>query len=88
MLKAIYAISSAHCERKGINMEEKAPDLHSKALHGLEDLLRRRDRYKSDEILAIIVLLVYYEVSSVFRHFQKSTTETIIAYSERLFRGC
>ena len=63
LLNAIYAISSAHLEHRGIQVEERALDLHSKALQGLANLIAHKDDGNRDEVLAVIILLLYYEVS-------------------------
>ena len=44
-------------------MEERALDLHSKALQGLANLIANKDEGNRDEVLAVIILLLYYEVS-------------------------
>ena len=62
LLNAIYAISSAHLEHRGLQMEERALDLHSKALQGLANLIAHKDEGNRDEVLAVIILLLYYEV--------------------------
>ena len=65
LLNAIYAISSAHLEHRGLQTGERALDLHSKALAGLAQLIAEKDRGNRDEVLAVIMLLVYYEVCSM-----------------------
>lgn len=62
ILNAIYALSSAHLEHRGLQVEERALDLHSKALKGLTSLIALKDEANRDEVLAVIVLLLYYEV--------------------------
>lgn len=62
LLNAIYAISSAHLEHRGLHVEEKALDLHSKALQGLASLIAHKDEGNRDEVLAVIILLLYNEV--------------------------
>lgn len=62
LLNAIYAISSAHLEHRGLHVEERALDLHSKALQGLANLIAHKDEGNRDEVLAVIILLLYYEV--------------------------
>ena len=64
LLHAIYAISSAHLEHRGLHVEERALDLHSKALQGLANLIAHKDEGNRDEVLAVIILLLYYEVGS------------------------
>ena len=66
LLNAIYAISSAHLEHRGLQVEERALDLHSKALQGLANLIAHKDDGNRDEVLAVIILLLYYEVSPLF----------------------
>lgn len=61
-LNAIYAVSSAHLEHRGLHVEERALDLHSKALQGLASLISHKDEGNHDEVLAVIILLLYYEV--------------------------
>ncbi len=63
LLHAIYAISSAHLEHRGLHVEDKALDLHSKALQGLASLIAHKDEGNRDEVLAVIILLLYNEVS-------------------------
>lgn len=63
LLNAIYAISSAHLEHRDLHVEERALDLHSKALQGLANQLAHKDDGNRDELLAAIILLLYYEVS-------------------------
>ena len=62
LLNAVYAISSAHLEHRGLHVEERALDLHSKALQGLANLIANKDEGNRDEVLAVIILLLYYEV--------------------------
>ncbi|KAI4129232.1 MAG: hypothetical protein LQ338_002344 [Usnochroma carphineum] len=62
LLNAIYAISSAHLEHRGLHVEERALDLHSKALSGLQNLVAHKDEGNRDEVLAVIILMLYYEV--------------------------
>ena len=62
VLYAILALASAHMEHRGIENEEKSLDLHSKAIQGLTQLIAERDKTNRDEVLAVIMLLVYYEV--------------------------
>ena len=65
LLNAIYAISSAHLEHRGLQVEERALDLHSKALQGLAGLIAHKDEGNRDEVLAVIILLLYYEVNAL-----------------------
>ena len=62
LLNAIYAISTAHLEHRGLQVDERALDLHSKALQGLANLIDNKVEANRDEVLAVIILLLYYEV--------------------------
>lgn len=64
VMNAIFALSSAHLEYKGIENEEKSLDFHNKALQGLAQLIEQNDGNR-EEILGAIMLLVYYEVVSI-----------------------
>ena len=83
LLNAIYAISSAHLEHRGVQVEERALDLHSKALQGLANLLAHKDEGNRDEMLAVIILLLYYEVRKL-HHFFKYCTDKLLARAERI----
>jgi hypothetical protein len=61
VLNAIYAVSAAHLEQTSIATEERALDFHSRSLQGLAQLIADRATGR-DEALAVIVLLLYYEV--------------------------
>jgi hypothetical protein len=62
LLNAILALSCAHLEHRGILNEEKSLDFHTRALQELGETIKYNDT--SDEILAAIVMLIYYEVVS------------------------
>lgn len=66
-LNALYAVSSAHLEHRGVQVEERALDFHSNALQGLASLISHKDEGNRDEVLAVIVLLLYYEVGGTPR---------------------
>lgn len=65
VMNAIFALSSAHLEYRGIENEEKSLDFHNKALQGLASLIEQNDISNREEVLGAIMLLVYYEVVSV-----------------------
>lgn len=67
LLHTVYAVASAHLENRGVQVEERALDLHTRALQGLANLITCKDEETRDEVLAVIVLLLYYEVSGVRR---------------------
>ncbi|KAG0648885.1 L-arabinose-responsive transcription regulator ARA1 [Hyphodiscus hymeniophilus] len=62
VMNAIFALSSAHLEGRGIENEEKSLDFHNKALQGLAQLIDQNEQTKREEMLGAIMLLVYYEV--------------------------
>lgn len=64
VLNALFALSSAHLEYRGIENEEKSLDFHNRALQGLAQLIDRNDPARREEVLGAIMLLVYYEVVS------------------------
>ncbi|RDW75008.1 hypothetical protein BP6252_06150 [Coleophoma cylindrospora] len=62
VMNAIFALSSAHLEHRGVENAEKSLDFHNKALQGLAHLIEQNDHSNREEILGAIILLVYYEV--------------------------
>ncbi|QSZ30716.1 hypothetical protein DSL72_000274 [Monilinia vaccinii-corymbosi] len=62
VMNAIFALSSAHMEYRGVENEEKSLDFHNRALQGLAKLIQQNDQANREEILGAIMLLVYYEV--------------------------
>lgn len=62
VMNAIFALSSAHLEYRGIENEEKSLDFHNKALQGLARLIEQNEQSNREEVLGAIMLLVYYEV--------------------------
>ena len=62
VMNAIYALSCAHLEYRGIQNAEKALFFHSRAIQGLGKLIEQNNGKNKNEILAAIILLVYYEV--------------------------
>ena len=64
VMNAIFALSCAHLEYRGIENEEKSLDFHNRALQGLAQLIDQNDQASREEILGAIMLLVYYEVVS------------------------
>ncbi|KAF6830925.1 fungal zn binuclear cluster domain containing protein [Colletotrichum musicola] len=60
---AIYALASAHLENRGCGQtEEKAVYFHNQAIQGLARLIELGGDANKNELLATIMLLVYYEV--------------------------
>ncbi|PBP18308.1 putative fungal zn binuclear cluster domain containing protein [Diplocarpon rosae] len=62
VMSAIFALSSAHLEYRGIENQEKSLHFHNKALQGLAILIEQNDSSHREEVLGAIMLLVYYEV--------------------------
>jgi Fungal specific transcription factor domain len=64
VLNAIFALSSAHLEYRGVVNEEKSLNFHNRALRGLATLIDENQNANREEVLAAIMLLIYYEVVS------------------------
>ncbi|KAK3315393.1 fungal-specific transcription factor domain-containing protein [Apodospora peruviana] len=62
VMNAIYALASAHLEYRGVDNMEKSLYFHNRAIQGLAQLIDLNDKTDRNEILAAIMLLVYYEV--------------------------
>lgn len=65
VMNAIYALASAHLEYRGVENGERSLHFHNQAIQGLARLIQNDAKKKRTEILAAIMLLVYYEVVSV-----------------------
>jgi hypothetical protein len=63
-MNAIYALASAHLEYRGIENTEKSVGFHNQAIQGLARLIEQGEAVNRNELLATIMLLVYYEVVS------------------------
>ncbi|KAI6756782.1 hypothetical protein HG530_011380 [Fusarium avenaceum] len=59
---AVYALASAHLEYRGVENDEKSVYFHNKAIQGLARLIQKGAGANRNELLAAIMLLVYYEV--------------------------
>ncbi|KAM6527588.1 hypothetical protein FALCPG4_008644 [Fusarium falciforme] len=60
---AMYALSSAHLEHRGSGRnEEKSVYFHNQAIQGLARLIEMGDKADREELLAAIMLLVYFEL--------------------------
>jgi Fungal specific transcription factor domain len=62
VLNAIFALSSAHLEYRGVVNEESSLHFHNRALRGLAALIDENQKTNREEVLGAIMLLVYYEV--------------------------
>jgi len=63
-MNAIYALASAHLEYRGVENGEKSLCFQNQAIQGLAQLLEDDYHVNRNELLATIMLLVYYEVVS------------------------
>lgn len=66
VMNAIYALASAHLEYRCAENGEKSLYFHNKAIQGLAKTIEQDSSTNRNELLATIMLLVYYEV---VRHF-------------------
>jgi hypothetical protein len=66
VMNAMYALASAHLEYQGVENPEKSLFFHNRAIQGLGKLIEHNGpgKVNRNEILAAIMLLVYYEVVS------------------------
>ncbi|CAJ2512088.1 Uu.00g077130.m01.CDS01 [Anthostomella pinea] len=62
VMNAIYALASAHLEYRGVDNAEKSIYFHNQAIQGLTRLIENQGKGNKNELLAAIMLLVYYEV--------------------------
>ncbi|OIW27670.1 hypothetical protein CONLIGDRAFT_645918 [Coniochaeta ligniaria NRRL 30616] len=61
--EAMYALASAHLEYRGVENGERSMYFHNRAIQGLARLIRKEGHgVDRNELLAAIMLLVYYEV--------------------------
>lgn len=62
---AVYALAGAHLEHRGVDNGEKALVFHQQAVQGLARMIESEGQLDRNEMLASIMLLVYYEVVSI-----------------------
>ncbi|KAI0513147.1 hypothetical protein F5B22DRAFT_637294 [Xylaria bambusicola] len=62
VMNAIYALASAHLENRGVQNQEESLYFHNEAIQGLSRVIESRVKVDRNELLAAIMLLVYYEV--------------------------
>ncbi|KAI0450402.1 hypothetical protein F5B21DRAFT_438056 [Xylaria acuta] len=62
VMNAIYALASAHLEYRGVQNTEKSLYFHNQAIQGLARVIENQGKVNQNELLAAIMLLVYYEV--------------------------
>lgn len=70
VMNAIYALASAHLEYRGVKNQEQSLYFHNQAIQGLATMIDydAKTAEKRNELLAAIMLLVYYEVVGPSRH--------------------
>lgn len=81
VLNAVFALASAHMEHRGVRNNEKSIHFHNQAIRGLSTMIAKGCDSRN-EMLAAIILLVYYEVVSCRRSlFFHSTSLILTNYS-------
>jgi hypothetical protein len=90
VMNAIFALSSAHMEYRGVENEEKSLDFHNRAIQGLAQLIQQNKQANREEILGAIMLLVYYEVviSSIQGIITVAHTDHVLACATRQCKHC
>lgn len=90
VMDAIFALASAHLEYRGVQNAEKSVYFHNQAIQGLARLIEQGGDVNRNELLAAIMLLVYYEVVSFTKMIllQNSTTDPFLACTTRPFEYC
>jgi hypothetical protein len=83
-MNAIYALSCAHLEYRGVENEEKSLDFHNKALQGLAQLIDQKEQASREEVLGAIMLLVYYEVVSIHIYLRMRFVDDISLFNEAI----
>ncbi|KAK0747487.1 fungal-specific transcription factor domain-containing protein [Apiosordaria backusii] len=61
VLNSIFALSCAHLEYRGIENSEKSLYFHNQAIQGVAQMIAQKEKANRTDILAAIMLLVYYE---------------------------
>ncbi|KAI1424808.1 hypothetical protein F5Y12DRAFT_785084 [Xylaria sp. FL1777] len=62
VMNAIYALAGAHLEYRGVQNPEQSLYFHNEAIQGLSRVIESQVKVDKNELLAAIMLLVYYEV--------------------------
>lgn len=82
---AVYALASAHLENRGVENEEKSVYFHNESIQGLANLIEKGENTNPNELLAAVMLLVYYDVvSEVFFELEVGTDSFAVS-SEKPF---
>ncbi|KAK0674733.1 fungal-specific transcription factor domain-containing protein [Cercophora samala] len=61
VLNSILALSCAHLEYRGIENSENSLYFHNQAIQGVAQMIAQKEKANRTDILAAIMLLVYYE---------------------------
>lgn len=91
---AIYALASAHLEGKGIKKlenDEQSIQFHNEAIRSLAKLIAKGENANKNELLATIILLVYYEVVSLMpllSLLRCSGADFGVARTEKAIKSC
>ncbi|KAI0967980.1 hypothetical protein F4678DRAFT_474845 [Xylaria arbuscula] len=62
VMNAIYALAGAHLEYRGVQNPEQSLYFHNEAIQGVSRIIESQQKVDKNELLAAIMLLVYYEV--------------------------
>jgi hypothetical protein len=62
VINAVYALASAHLENRGVENEEKSVYFYNESIQGLANLIEKGEDTNPNELLAAVMLLVYYDV--------------------------
>ena len=85
VMNAVYALSSAHLEYRGVQNSEKSVIFHNKSIQGLARLIEKRGDNRN-ELLAAIILLIYYEVVSNSHNSEPVADTHISSWSKEAVR--
>ena len=86
---AIFALASAHLEYRGVENPEKSVYFHNQAIQGLAKQIEYGGTVERNEVLAAIILLIYYEVvSSLFLCTSCSRSNAMTVGTKRAVKYC
>lgn len=85
---AIFALACAHLEYRGVENAEKSLYFHNMAIRGVAQLIQHSSKASRNEILAAIMLLVYYECVGLPRFYAYCRGLHVTACSERPLQHC
>jgi hypothetical protein len=85
---AIFALACAHLEYRGVENAEKSLYFHNMAIRGVAQLIQHSSKASRNEILAAIMLLVYYECVRLSTVIRWNRAYHVAACSERPVQYC